>query len=302
MRHVLITSLVLATTIAACGSDAGEKGAPARSGESGDRSGTVKTVPIGGNQDARSIAVGTDAVWIGTDGKLLEADPESGAIKRRVKVPVAGSPGSMAVDEKAVTGKPVGKPFAIPFAYPIDIVAASGYVWIASNLKGQRNLYRYDPKAGKITKRIPNTGNRAMTGGDAGLWLTSDDGLVKVAPAKARVTGGPYESPAAGTVAVEDGVVWTATIKGEVSRRDAESGDPLGESTVDVRLLDVLESGPLGTWIADSLEDELVRLDPETGQVSQTIEGVDSQGIAVGEKAIYATADEDDPAIYVVKP
>ena len=315
MRRALVALLVLATSVAGCGSGSD---APAEKG--GSAGGDVKIVPIGGSQDAASIAVGTDAAWIGTDGRLLEADPESGAIKRSVKLPVAGTPGSMAVDETAVwlviftekeerlvgvdaeTGQPVGRPFVIPFQYPIDIVAAGGYVWIASNLKGQRNLYRYDPRAGKITKRIPNTGNIAMAGGEDGLWLTSDDGLVRVDPAEARVTGGPYKTPTGGPVAVADGVVWTPTIEGALARHDATSGDPLGQSSVDVKLLSTLEAGPLGTWISDSGEDRLLRLDPETGKVSQTIEDVDSHEIAVGEQAIYATADEDVPSIYVIKP
>jgi streptogramin lyase len=310
--------LVMAAVFAGCGSDGGGSG---EKGSGGAADARVKTVALNEKSDPASLVVGDGALWIALDGKLLEADPASGKIRRRIAIPVKGGPGNMAVDDETVwiviftrakerlvgidieSGKARGKPFAIPFAYPIEIVATGGFVWMASNLKGQRNLYRYDPKVGKFTKRIPGTGNRGLAGGADGLWLTSGDTLVKVDPDTARVAGGPYET-AAGTspVAVGEGVVWTATFDGTIERHDPASGDTIGENSGLVKLSDNLASGPLGTWIADSFEDRIIRLDPKTGDAAETIEGVDTQELAVGEDAIYAIAQGDEPSIYVITP
>jgi streptogramin lyase len=200
------------------------------------------------------------------------------------------------------SGKVRGKPFAIPFEYPLQIVTARGFVWVASNLKGQSNLYRYDPEAGSFTKRIPGTGNRGLAGDANALWVVSSNELVKVDPAKARVAGKAETAPSTGYVGVGEGVVWTGTFRGEVERHDPASGAPLGPSVKVAKLVDDVVSGPLGTWISDTAEDKLVRLDPKTGDVAETIEGVDTQELAVGEKAIYGIGSGDEPSIYVITP
>jgi streptogramin lyase len=319
MRHGLVTMLVTGAALVGCGSEDGGDGASGASDKAASGAG-VKTVAIGGDADPGSLAVGDGALWIGVDGKLLEADPVSGEVRRRIAVPVKGTPQYMAVDDETVwlviftkakerlvgidvkSGKVRGKPFAIPFEFPLQIVTARGFVWMASNLKGQGNLYRFDPKVGRFTKRIPGTGNRGLAGDADALWVTSEEELVKVDPAKARVAGKATTARGTGYVGVGDGVVWTGTFRGEIERHDPVSGAPLGESTKVARLADEVVSGPLGSWISDTADEKIVRLDPKTGEVAETIEDVYTQELAVGEKAIYGIGNGDEPSIYVITP
>lgn len=321
---VLIPPLLVVlftAVLAACGESNDTPGGGSKDGGGVD----VKRVGIGEEDKPSSLVAGKDALWIGIDGKLLEADPLSGRIRRRIEVPVAGSPTHMAVDDETVwlvvfteaeeqlvgvdieSGKVKRKPFKIPFQFPIEIVATKGFVWLSSNLKTKRDLYRYDPKAGRFTKRIPGVGNKALAGGEDGLWMTSDDGLVKVDPASARVVGGPFElPPKTNPVAVGEGVVWTATFTGDVTRYDPESGKQIGKRTGVARHLDDIAAGPLGTWVADFFSDRIIRLDPKTGRPSLTEKGVKTQDVAVGDRAVYGSgedpADQFKGGLYIITP
>lgn len=309
---------LLAVAPAGCGGDDDDSAGGQKTGTNVE----VKHVGIGEEDEPAAMVAGRDALWIGVDGKLLEADPVSGAIRRRIRLPVAGNPGEMAVDDQTVwltvftnsrerlvgvdiqSGKVEREPFVIPFQYPIEIVTTDGFVWLSSNHVRNRTLFGYDIEAGRITKRIPRVGNSGLAGGDDALWMTSDDGLVRVDPASARVTGGPFSlPPETNPIAVGDGVVWTATYTGIVSRSDPESGKPIGQSSDVAKLIDDLDSGPLGTWVSASFDDRIMRLDPKTGKPSLDVE-LDTQTVEVGDRAVYAPGvdpkDEFRGGLYIV--
>jgi streptogramin lyase len=88
-------------------------------------------------QEARAVAVGRGAIWVATDGArgntVLRIDPDTGAVTKRVQFPRSA---------------------------PVDSVAAGlGGVWVVSS--SRRELYRINPRTGRVTGRTGFAGRAA---------------------------------------------------------------------------------------------------------------------------------------------
>ena len=235
-------------------------------------------IPVG--QGPGSVAVGGQTVWVynWTDHTVSEVDPKTDAVERTLSIagssPFKTGPHLIAADDRGAwvvsiaAGKGVLTQVRRPrltyqpesqFDYdPVAVALGEGAVWVAANgLRGNAVL-RISPSTGAILGRVPFRAglgdaelNDIAVGEDA-VWVTTLGGtLFRIDPATARVTGSVRLSRVAYSllVAVGDGSVW------------------------------------VGDWQAR----RLVRIDPQTLQVTRTIPqpGLDSGDLAFGSGSVW---------------
>jgi len=148
----------------------------------------VRFTDVGQGQNATSIAVGRDAVWVAKyNGTLLRISPTPG----------------LRIEETISLG-----------GLPSDIVIAEGGVWIADEFGG---LIRIDERTGRETNRLQVGGTlKALAATEDRLWVVDSEGLVVLVSLDTRevlqsipIGGSPVD------VGVGSGVVWIADQRGE---------------------------------------------------------------------------------------
>lgn len=167
---------------------------------------------------------------------------------------------------------------------PDTISAGAGYVWASDSLDG--TLQRINP-ASKRPIAVDVAGFPTdVSAGEGAAWLAlADRGAVQ------RVTGdegpgGPVD--VAGfpfQIAAGEGSVWA------MSQTSVERVDPSTEvADAPVELggeVSAIAAGEGGVWVVRS-NDEVLKLDPASGESSATVEVPGAFNVTVGESAVWA--------------
>ena len=248
---------------------------------------------------ALAVAAGIVALTTGGDGEgvalgngVAAIDPAKGGVTAFSEIESA--PGNVAVGEGAVwvlntespsvsqidpETKETVKTFR-PGGVPSEIAAGEGAVWIGNAGGGDQtnttvSVSRVDPDSRAVTR------TQRLPGGDAGVLPTA--GLPRIA---------------AGA-----GAVWAVNPDGSVSRIDPESGRLVARIEPEFPAW-TIAAGEEGVWFL-SLDNgsSVMRINPRTNRVSQTIEVGASLlwGIAVGAGSVWATA-RDDGVLWRIEP
>jgi len=167
------------------------------------------------------------------------------------------------------------------------VAVAPGAVWVTAD--GGR-LYRIDPTTNEVVATVPVGGSiQGVEIGGGYVWVTRPtEGvgeLVRVDPATSRVAGAPIEV-GSGPVAVlyAFGALWVTNS----SPSSVVRVDPSTGEVTQTGLAGPVAAGYGSLWAAS--EGAVVRADPATGQVTARIPVPRAQAVAVAEGRVWALA------------
>jgi hypothetical protein len=270
----------------------------------------VAVVPIGGTPMDAVLADGS--LWV-TDfrGSLLRVDPRDRRVITRIAVPgapqpIAASAGSVWVqiagmhcDGKLVridanSGRIVAsRSWPYPSEQPGALAAGRGSLWIKRGcaVRGE-GVDRLGP-AGDVTARVTLTSVDGLAAGTETLWVLGHDGtLTHIDAAGGRVRQSwpglaPLSDPnTRGTKAlVSDGAgVWVLST-GRAAILHVAHGRVVRQIPVQTSTQPLLAKAGDGLWISagdrNGTENSLVRLDPDTGSRTATVNLHDQRPIAL---------------------
>lgn len=238
--------------------------------------GTVaRTLEVGGYD----IATDGTTLWgstvdLTTDVVItMSVDLRSGEVTTGPRLPVAGN--------------------------PIGPELAGGFLWWSEFASS--TLLRQKPGAETFAE-VSGVGTefRDLQGDGERLWMIADEGLfVAEARTSPKVLTTVEPDPSVNDVKVGGSEVLTPGST-TLGRFDAVTGEPLGTVTAPFPLPDGAV-GPAGLWVASIqyTEGSIVQLDPETGEVLASVDGVfPTSQLEVGEEAAYAMVAEGDSDIF----
>jgi len=235
----------------------------------------VSVVPVGARPGA--VAFGSGALWVAIldDRTVQRIDPETLAVTRTI---------------------PVGDA-------PTALAATTDDVWAAG---ADGAVRRIDPRFGVVAGKTAvgrsyygplHVSALAVTG--MSVWAVGNGGVSRFGSAKAVET---FKSVAYATAAdIGPGGLWvTSSFPETVSRIDpvgvVTATIPVGHGPVDVA------AGTDAVWVVDSLDDAVLRIDPETNAVATTIAvGRSPSAIAVGLGSVWV-ANSGDGTVSRIDP
>jgi hypothetical protein len=254
--RLLAVSLAVPVLAAACGEGSGAPAITART-------------PVG--DDARLVAAGEGAVWVGqAGGVVVRLDPATGR--------------STTADVPGLASLAVG----------------AGAAWAT----GSNGLSRLDPVSGKVTATIPVGGiPRAVAVGEGSVWVVVGDGsLARVDPEANRLDSTIVVGQGLDGLAVGEGAAWaTNRDHAELARVDVGTNQ-IGAVPVGVEPRGVAV-GHGSVWVANTVVATVSRIDPGTGRVSATIElSGPPSGIAAGEGAVWVAQEAPKGVVVRIAP
>jgi DNA-binding beta-propeller fold protein YncE len=214
------------------------------------------TIPI--PSGAVDVAVGEGAVWVSGFGRMTRLEPDTDRVVAAVKTPGTEDYSHIAV--------------------------GLGAVWVTAD--GGR-LYRIDPTTNRVVATILVGGPiQGVEVGGGYVWVTrpaeGDGELIRVEPARNRVTGAPIDvgpGPVAALYAF--GALWVTN--SSVVRVDPSTG------TVSTMGFSGRVAPGFGSlWAA--WEDTVVRADPKSGHPTATVRVPRAQAVAVGQGRVWVLA------------
>jgi streptogramin lyase len=195
---------------------------------------------------ARSVAVGSGAVWVGNGDlqQVTRIDPATNTVAGRIETE-----------------------FAI-----YDVAMTGGFVWVATN---QGQIHRFAATASSIATTIETDGEpNALAGGGGDLWASDLYAgrvlRVNAAGAVVPIAVG-FQTGEGPDLAVGLGSVWVATAENNMVIRIAESSNEV-LATIDVGgWVDDVAVGADAVWAVLPDDAAVVRIDPATNQVSDRV-------------------------------
>ena len=221
------------------------------------------------------MATGGGALWVAGSDHLARIDPATGRVAGTTPVGATG---------------------------PAGVAFGGGAVWVPVAVPGA--LWAVDPQTGKVTARIPLGGPLrgpiSVTATRGAVWIacygatgpesTASGGtLLRVDPRRERVVAQIPLPDQPVAVAADASAAWVATADGRVlmvsARRNrvvaaVDAGDPLGFSQP-------LAVGAGGVWLADPLDEQVVRIDPRTRRVVARIPAGAATTLAATQDAVW---------------
>jgi DNA-binding SARP family transcriptional activator len=223
------------------------------------RDGTVTEVDVRTRKVARTIGIGAPAVdlafglgsvWAATGGfgEIVRVDPELGVVAGRIPL---GDPDDSVVPTAAAIG------------------VGDGRVWVGT-LDG---LARLSPSSEQVVETVDLGRSYALqiaVGGGA-VWATTLASRAKrIEAGSGRETTEFYAGRPVYAVALGGGALWVGGVTGQVWKVDPVTGVPILGS----RLIEGVAGVAFGAdavWVTSVSEPQLVRLDPDTGDVEARI-------------------------------
>ncbi len=206
------------------------------------------------------VAVGDGSIWVGSYNSptLVRLDPDDGSVESQVSV---GTP-------------------------PGNVAFADGSIWVANS--GADTISKVDTSTEAVRTITVGSGPYGIASGDGGIWVTNrDDGTIQRINTLNGNPDGPIKVGAKPKgIAVADGAEWVANagddtvsqvVRG-VERTQIKVGtEPRG-----------VAAGFGSVWVSIGGADRVVRIDPKSAKVAQTIDvGPGPEGITVGPKSVW---------------
>jgi YVTN family beta-propeller protein len=227
--------------------------------------------PIGIDGNPAAVAVGFGSLWV--------VDHSGGTVVR-FRDDGSGTPVTVDVGDK-----------------PSDVAVDDRWVWVTN--EGSDDVSRIDPGTNEVDETVEvGDGPRSVATGDGAVWVTNIEGasVTRIDPRTAKRVGTPIEvGERPNDVAVGEGNVWVIDVfSGTLSRIEPSTDSVVGDP-VDVG------SNPRGVktgfgsvWVANGGDNNVARVDSETGQVGDKIRvGVDPGDVAVGVGKVWASNTAD---------
>ena len=274
--RIVVSALVtpsVALVITACGSG------PAAMGEIDFAFKPDDT--LGGPQ---MVAVGENVAWFKVGGDLVPVDARTREVGEPVELPdfivgmaADGDDVWLALNDETLrrydyaTGT-LGEPYEfLPDDYEyvslrgLSMTVVDGAVWIELIAR----LVAVDIETGEIRADIAFEDLISIAGGDGVVWVGEAGTLRRIDANNGEVTGEVRLGELSGSVAASDGIVWMTTDVG-LHRVDAATMTPLGEAFPypERELPGSMVLTPEGLWGTLVFKAQVVRIDPETGKVT----------------------------------
>ncbi len=228
----------------------------------------VRTIPVG--NDVTDLVTTPDAIWAlaAQDSELVRIDPSTDGIVARIHVLVRLSP--LGVTSIQSAGLAVGNSFV--------------YV------NGLSTVWKVDERTNKVVGKFAEDGFSECALVDGALWTVDVRSIPSAGAYQLErrdldtnnVTGTlGLTADVAGVVATPAGI-WVAETNGTILHLDPTDGSLIGSTEVGGRPSAIAVAGE-SIWIADSAGNRLVRLDSETGMVTDRIQLTAEPGDLVGD-------------------
>jgi hypothetical protein len=235
----------------------------------------VATIGTGGF--SYDMVAGAGALWVVGSDEVTRVDPRTDGVTARIPVAATGSG-------------------------PAAVAVGAGTVWVPVAVPAA--LWAIDPGSNKVTGRIPlggplrgsisvsaagNTVWVACCGETSAGFPTSSGRLLRVDPHRRRVVADIALPANPAAIAADARGAWVATADGRVllvSRKrnrvvtSIAAGGPLGFSQT-------IAAGASGVWLADPLDERVVRIDPKTRRVTARIPAGAVTTLAVTGDAVW---------------
>ena len=265
----------------------------------------VEVLPIGGTPTDAVFADGS--LWAtDLDGAVVRVDAEDRRVIARIRVP--GSPGSIATDAGSVWAlstlghcdsrlvriDAAGGRVVSRTATTGDgvLAATTGALWVPPCSAGRDRIDRLD-RTGTATGRVQLANADGLVTAGGVLWALSHNGTVaEIDPADGGVVRrwpqlAPLADPnttGANALAADGNGVWViSTGRAEILRIDG--GRAVRRFAVPRSARPLITRRRDGVWIATAdrlgADNRLLRIDPETGEVTATLEFGSRQPIAL---------------------
>lgn len=243
----------------------------------------LQNVGIGAQATELTIAAGTVWVATGSDNTLIKVDARTGGRLDTIRMPAASDASAYAV------------------------ASGAGAIWVVSG----GHLLKVDPRTDTIladrcceqSQRGVHLGAgslRDVAVGVGGVWVaTVLEEVLRVSPTTARVTAAVSLGVIPTALTAGYGSVWVGSSNGprlvvwrlNPATLSVEQTITIGATTSFIATVDVA-LGMGSVWATNYDQGTLVRIDPRTGNVTDTIDlGGHPRGIAVGANRVWVAVD-----------
>lgn len=230
----------------------------------------VASIPVGevgsGYGGFNPVAVVSDGqrVWAVSDRSLVEIDPQTNRVGRRIELP-----------DVLYTALLDG-----------DTIWASAY--------DDGRVYRVDLKSGKVVAALSPGGVVSLAAGEGAIWavLLEANDVLRIDPATNQVaaTIPINDSTVGGFVTVAHGSVWATTVRGnQVTRIDPRTNRVVAEIPLEQSAFGITALGG-SVWVGTVAfgpegvrpeTGEVVRIDPRTNRIVGRVRVPDPKGMVV---------------------
>jgi YVTN family beta-propeller protein len=227
----------------------------------------VRTIPVG--NDVTDLVTTPDAVWAlaAQDNELVRIDPSTDEIVARIHVRVRLSP------------------FGLTSIQSAGLAVSQSFVYV----NGLSTVWKVDERTNRVVGQFAEDGFSDCALADGALWTVDVRSTAATSYQLQRrdldtnnITGTlGLTDDTAGIVATPAGI-WVAETNGTILHLDPTDASLIGSTEVGGRPSAIAVAGG-SIWIADSAGSRLVRIDSETGTVTDRIQLTAEPGDLVGD-------------------
>jgi hypothetical protein len=269
------------------------------------------------------VAVGENTAWFKAGGDLVPVDARTREVGEPIGMPdsIAGMVADgddvwVAFSDETLrrydpTAGTLGEPYDyIPDDYDyvslrdVSMAVVDGAVWIELVAR----LVAVDIETGELRADIAFDDLISIAGGSGEVWVSGAGKLVRIDAASGEVTGEVTLAQRSGSIAAGHGEVWMSSDAG-IHRVDAGSMAPIGDPFTYAEDEDPSQIvlTPDGLWATLIYKNQVVKVDPDTGEVTDRYElrspyssqAAELRSIAYGAGAIWVTTEIGNRAGFI---
>lgn len=184
---------------------------------------------------------------------------------------------------------------------PVGVASGLGAIWVIN--EADQTIQSIDPTTGEgdPATAVPSGNPSGVAVGEGRLWIASEfgAGFSVGVPQAGGLRISPVHEEWAGIseIALGGGWVWlTYPVRGEVVRLDPATPSQAGEPIiVEGSPTSIVVGGDTpSVWVADELDERVLRIDPETSQYERFDIPGGPVGLAVGAGSVWVTSQRSD--------
>jgi branched-chain amino acid transport system substrate-binding protein len=207
---------------------------------------------------------------------LVEGRSDGGSIRLG-----SVAPDSVAVIDPATNGIVAGVRVG---SAPTAIAVGEGAVWVAN--AGDSTVSRIDPEQRRVVATLPlGRIPGQVTTGEGAVWVANPIGMsgavTRIDPASNAIEtttvrlgdgGDVFAPPSPTAIAVGAGSVWTNLLREQIASFAPDTPSSIRQTDLGaLRSSDGIAVGEGAVWVTSSADDTLVRLEPDSGRIAAAI-------------------------------